>query len=233
MCTVSIIPFGDAGFRLIGNRDERRSRPIASSPAIHRAGKHDAIFPTDPLGGGTWIGVNTAGLAVAMLNRYDAPCLGPTALPESRGSIATRALECERLDEVIRFIGSLNPGQFAPFRLVAAHRRQVAVVSSDGSAIDVERRRLATPLMITSSSLGDARVQPVRDALFQELVGRRPEHWVSGQSRFHHHRWSDCPELSVIMDRPEAATMSRSTIDVDAAAVRFRYEALATVAEAA
>jgi uncharacterized protein with NRDE domain len=233
MCTVSIIPFGDAGFRLIGNRDERRSRPIASIPAIHRAGTHDAIFPTDPLGGGTWIGVNTAGLAVAMLNRYDEPALGQPVSPQSRGSVAIRALGCIRLEDVIRFASSLRPEQFAPFRLVAAQKREVTVVSSDGRAVDVERRRLAIPLMFTSSSLGDARVLAVRQELFQQLVGRRPERWLAGQSRFHNHRWSDCPELSVVMDRLEAATMSRSTIDVDATGVCFRYETLGTVAEAA
>jgi hypothetical protein len=233
MCTVSIIPFGDAGFRLIGNRDERRSRPIAASPAIHRSGRHDSIFPTDPLGGGTWIGVNTAGLAIATLNRYDEPALEQPVSLLSRGSLATRALGYGRLEDVIRFATSLSPQQFAPFRLVAARRTEVALVSSDGRAVDVERRPLSIPLMFTSSSLGDARVLAVRQELFQQLVGRRPERWLAGQSRFHNHRWSDCPELSVIMDRPEAATMSRSTIDVDATGVCFRYKAFGAVAEAA
>jgi hypothetical protein len=73
----------------------------------------------------------------------------------------------------------------------------------------------------------------VRQALFQQLVGKRPERWLAGQSRFHNHRWSDCPELSVRMDRPEAGTMSRSMIDVDATGVCFRYEALGALAEAA
>jgi hypothetical protein len=233
MCTVSLVPSGQEGFRLIGNRDERRSRPTALRPAIHRLRGCDAVFPTDPVGGGTWIGVNTGGLAVAILNRYDEPACDRPALPQSRGSIAISALECGRLEDVVRVARSLNLHHFAPFRLVAARRTQVAVVSSDGRAVDVERLSLVTPLIFTSSSLGDARVLPVREALFQQVVGRRPERWLAGQSRFHNHCWSSCPELSVVMDRPDAATMSRSTIDVGATSVCFRYEAFEPLAEAA
>jgi hypothetical protein len=201
-------------------------------PAIHRCGKHDAIFPVDPCGGGTWIGVNTAGVAVAMLNRYDTPVVEGRSAPDSRGTISVGALQYGRLEDVIRFATHLSPPRFAPFRLVAAHGRQLAVVSSDGRAIRFERIPLDTPELFTSSSLGDARVSPTRRALFERLIGARPERWLSGQARFHNHRWSDRPEMSVLMSRPDAATVSRSTIDVTEWSIRFRYEPLTAEAAA-
>ena len=233
MCTVSIVPTGVDGFRLMCNRDEQRSRARGVVPIVERAQRNDAIFPKDPVGGGTWVGVNTAGLAVALLNRYDEDRVSARDVLLSRGRIASDALECSRLDEVVRFGQQLDAAQFAPFRLVAASRRRLVVISSDGEAVDVTRREFVAPIMFTSSSLGDVRVGPVRRALFEQLIGDRPELWLARQSRFHRHQWAEQPEISVLMARADAATVSRSTIDVSSRTVHFRYEPLSAVAKAA
>ena len=57
MCTVTLMRY-DGGVRLACNRDERRDRPAALPPTSYACGKQRAIFPVDPVGGGTWIGVN-------------------------------------------------------------------------------------------------------------------------------------------------------------------------------
>jgi uncharacterized protein with NRDE domain len=234
MCTVSIVPVGADGFRVMCNRDERRTRPIALAPRVERAGGHDAIFPKDPLGGGTWIGVNTAGLAVAVLNRHDDHSRDRTCgAGQSRGAIGVGVLRHGRLDEAVRWAGSLTADDFAPFRLVALHKHRLVVVSCDGYAIDVSRRTLVAPVMFTSSSLGDDRVAPLRRALFEQLVTQRSERWLSGQLRFHSHQWPERPEVSVLMDRADATTVSRSTIDVGPRGVHFRYEPLIETAMAA
>jgi uncharacterized protein with NRDE domain len=234
MCTVSIVPVGADGFRVMCNRDERRSRPVAFAPRVERAGGHDAIFPRDPLGGGTWIGVNTAGLAVAVLNRHDDQSRDRTCgARQSRGAIGVQVLRCGRLDDVVRWAGSLTADDYAPFRLVALHKHRLVVVQSDGYTIDASRRTLVAPVMFTSSSLGDERVAPLRRALFEQLVTRRSECWLSGQLQFHGHQWPERPEVSVLMDRDDAATVSRSTIDVGPQRVHFRYEPLVATAMAA
>ena len=200
---------------------------------LERAARHDAIYPRDPVGRGTWVGVNTAGIAVALLNRYDEERAVSGHRLISRGRIAADALECSGLDEVAQFGQRLDAAQFAPFRLVAASRRRLVVISSDGEAVEVIRRQLVAPIMFTSSSLGDMRVGPVRRALFAQLIGERPELWLAQQSRFHRHQWTERPEISVVMARADAATVSRSTIDVSARTVHFRYEPLAAIAKAA
>ena len=200
---------------------------------LERAARNDAIYPRDPLGRGTWVGVNTAGIAVALLNRYDEDRPGCRNRLTSRGRIAADALECSGLDEVARFSQQLDAVQFAPFRLVAASPRHLVVISSDGATVDITRRQLVAPIMFTSSSLGDRRVGPFRRALFEQLIGERPELWLAHQSRFHRHQWTERPEISVLMARADAATVSRSTIDVSARTVHFRYEPLGPIAKAA
>jgi uncharacterized protein with NRDE domain len=233
MCTVSIVPVGVDGFRLMCNRDEQLSRAGGMAPMLERALRNDAIYPRDPVGGGTWVGVNSEGIAVALLNRYEEDRVCRRGRLLSRGRVTAEALECGRLDEVARFGQQLDATQFAPFRLVAASRHRLVVISSDGERADVTRREFVSPVMFTSSSLGDIRVGAVRRALFEQLIGERPELWLARQSRFHRHQWTKEPEISVLMARPGAATVSRSTIDVSSRAVRFRYEPLGAVAQAA
>ena len=85
MCTVSVVPLPD-GFSLACNRDERSSRPCASEPAAYDLRPRRAIFPRDPVGGGTWMGVNDLGLAVALLNRASARAATLRGTPKySRG----------------------------------------------------------------------------------------------------------------------------------------------------
>jgi uncharacterized protein with NRDE domain len=216
------------------NRDEQLSRAGGVAPMLERALQNDAIYPRDPVGRGTWVGVNTAGIAVALLNRYDDDRDGRRGNPTlSRGQLVVDVLQCGRLEEVARYGHQLDAAQFAPFRLVAASRHRLVVIGSDGEAVDVTRREFVAPVMFTSSSLGDMRVALVRRALFEQLIGERPESWLARQSRFHRHQWTERPEISVLMVRSDAATVSRSTIDVSARTVHFRYEPLSAVPQAA
>ena len=227
MCTVTVVPFATCGFRLMCNRDEQWSRPVASAPAIERAGRHDAIFPRDPRGGGTWVGANSAGLAVAVLNRHDdelTGCVSPT--PQSRGGIAVQLLGCGGLNELIESVRVIAADQFALFRLLAIQKQRAVIASSTGDSIDITSHPLTRPLLLTSSALGDSRVEWPRRELFARLVSGRPEQWLSGQAQFHRHHWPDHPEVSVSMARDDAGTVSRSVIDVSSNGVRFHYEPL-------
>ncbi len=78
MCTVTVIPSG-AGFRLVSNRDELRTRPPCEAPKVRtlESGAR-AIWPADRLAGGTWIAASDRGLALTLLNGNPAD---PVALP--------------------------------------------------------------------------------------------------------------------------------------------------------
>lgn len=225
MCTVSVVPTAD-GFRLACNRDERRTRPTACGPRLHRTGAHQALWPVDPQSGGTWIGVNDAGLAMVLLNRHprNAPVCTPT---HSRGVLIPRWLGVARIETVVARaraeLGSSGGDmQFEPFTLVMIQRHDVATVDYRGGRMAIARRRLTRPVMFTSSSLGDELVDRPRRRLFAALVesSRRP---LAAQAQFHRHRWPDRQQISVRMTRTDAATVSYTTIDVCGETIAIEY----------
>jgi Transport and Golgi organisation 2 len=226
MCTVSIVPFDD-GFRVVCNRDERRRRAAATPPTAHSVDRRVAIFPVDPEGGGTWAGVNDAGVAAILLNRTSRHALAVRRTPvRSRGWIVPRLLACDSVPAALDLAARIDPTEFNAFRVVIAQRMAGAVLTSDGDALSLETVHLLQPLMWTSSSLGDELVEPPRRRLFDRLVTTRPEAWLRAQSRFHEHSWPRHPRVSVMMERADTRTVSRTSIDVTASKIELGYDPL-------
>jgi len=223
MCTVSIVPATD-GCRVVCNRDERHTRPVARPPRAWPTEVSWATYPQDPVSGGTWIGVNDDGLVVALLNR--AATQDESRLsPPSRGSIVPTLLGCVSIAQAVNAYHTLDVQRFEPFRIVMAHRSIVAVISDDPLRPPAELFPLVKPVMFTSSSLGDAVVAAPRRRLFEQLV-LADDDWLRGQFRFHRHQWTRRREISVHMTREDAATVSRTTIHVTSRAIDVDYEAL-------
>ncbi len=226
MCTVSVVAF-DGGVRLVSNRDELRTRPRAAAPERRHAGGLQAIWPVDPASGGTWIGVNDAGVAMTILNRGARTGRPAPAGLRSRGTIIPSLLHLSRLAQVLHEARHL-PGPFEPFTLVVVQGTQVAALTSTDPAAPVHTIDLTTPLLFTSSSLGDDLVAGPRQALFDRLVrsSRTP---LAGQAKFHRHAWKARPEISVRMSRPDAMTVSRTTVEITSRVISMNYTALDAV----
>ena len=226
MCTVSVVPRDD-GFRLVCNRDEVVSRAVALDPQRYDLGSTSAVFPIDPDGGGTWIGVNDDGLVMAILNRSAAQHTKQSRLDlRSRGAIIPELLRHSSVPAAVRAAGELEPTDFAPFQLVAIQGRVVSIVTWDGAFRATRDVLMTAPLLFTSSSFGDTPVEPPRRQLFVASVINAPDSWLEGQRRFHLHRWPDRPDISVCMERRGARTVSRSAIDVTADRSTFEYKPL-------
>ncbi|PWT90672.1 MAG: hypothetical protein C5B56_05030, partial [Proteobacteria bacterium] len=67
MCTVSWVHQPD-GYHLLCNRDEKRTRGVASGPRLQRCGGVNYLAPMDPDFGGTWIATNEFGISLCLLN---------------------------------------------------------------------------------------------------------------------------------------------------------------------
>ena len=225
MCTVTIVPAGD-GFRLGCNRDERRDRAAASPPALHGLPHRTAIFPVDPVGRGTWVGVNNAGLAAALLNRTIDVAPPVDSPRRSRGLIVPDVLDCASLNDALEMAVALNANDFDRFRLVIVQQATVATLTSDGTTLAVEVTDLTRPLMLTSSSLGDALVEGPRRRLFERMFAGEERSWLRAQSRFHRHQWRSRRDISVRMERADARTVSHTVVDVSALEIELRYRAL-------
>lgn len=241
MCTVSVVPL-IGGCRLMCNRDERLTRAQALPPAIQRLGCRTAIFPVDPDGGGTWVGANDVGLAAALLNRTDAVAgaEGGSAgrwdrgdALETRGAIVPAVLGAGSLEAAVAIARSLPRHRYLPFRLLLVHGREAAVVVAGSRDYRDVRMPLDRPLMLASSSLGDARADGPRRALFARMMrGADVPSWLRAQRRFHAHAWTDRPDVSVTMARADARTVSRTTCDVRPHVVTMTYEPLGVDAKA-
>ncbi len=225
MCTVTVVPLDD-GFRLRCNRDERRDRPTATSPVLHRLGRRLAVFPVDPTSQGTWVGVNDVGLTIALLNRSGDPSGSLEPEPRvSRGCIIPALLACGSLDEALERCATVDVESFGRFRLLIIESTTVAIVTSDSRVLARELVSLSRPVMETSSSLGDDLVEGPRRRLFKRLFDQDQSTWLRAQRQFHHHQWRTRPEISVVMERADASTVSETVIDVRLQAIDVSYHA--------
>lgn len=221
MCTVSIVP-RDTGFRLVCNRDERLARPAADAPRLRQVGDAIVLWPRDPASGGTWIGANDGGIAMALLNRgAGRPSVKPHAAL-SRGTIVPQLLGSSNFTSVVAAAATLPAWRFEPFTLLALHRRALVTVANVNGRMRMATHELSAPIVFTSSSLGDHLVDGPRRALFARLIERSRSPLI-GQAAFHRHRWLNRPEISVLMSRSDAATVSRTVLDVTDTAITMRY----------
>src|SRR5918994_1653772 len=92
MCWIAVLFRVNPHYPLIvaANREESRARP---SQAPFRWPGSPAVWAgRDERGGGTWLGVNAAGLLAAVTNR---PAVNPDATRRSRGLLCLDTLRCD------------------------------------------------------------------------------------------------------------------------------------------
>lgn len=210
MCTLTIIE-QPAGYRVVVNRDEKRSRPAATPPEERLGHGRRALWPVDTLAGGTWIAVTDRGLTLSVQNVNPTP---PLALPPvlvSRGEIIPRLMGARTARDAASDLRRLHLDLHAPFRLVAIDDTEIAEAVWDRTSLAVKRQSLG-PACFVSSGLGDCLAAPRIDLwdLFLAEHGATPRM----QDEFHRHAWPDRPEISVRMSRADARTISTTTVDV-------------------
>ena len=231
MCTVTILPesllsAANGGaedplrWRLACNRDESTTRLAALPPSITRIGSRLAIMPVDPESGGTWIGVNDAGLACSLLNIYSGARKVPA--PISRGTIIPPLLRYGDVDSALMWAAQLQPGRYQPFRLLIVDGRELVECCSDGRTLRHRRQQLHDALIRTSSGLGDRLVARPRAALFRKFLAATSNK-IAAEDLFHLHQWRGREELSVRMRRADARTVSHTVIEIRERTVSLSY----------
>jgi|SRR5271166_1301734 len=117
MCTLSFLPAKD-GYAAAMNRDELRMRPPALPPAIYTAGELSLVYPRESAGG-TWIGSNSRGTLLALLNWYSMETEKLGEKSRSRGEIIPIALQESDFRGTERVLRQLDLEGIHPFRLFA------------------------------------------------------------------------------------------------------------------
>lgn len=149
MCTLIVLRRGEPRAELIValNRDEQYARP-AAPPARHGA----AIYGVDLLRGGTWFGVRTSGLMVALTNRRGEALSVPGP---SRGDLVVRALNQGDVGGVTTWLNGLDARAYAGFNLVFGDARQLHLAVGGFGRRRVRTRPLHGELTLV---LNDVRV---------------------------------------------------------------------------
>ena len=222
MCTVSFLPSAD-GFLLAMNRDELRTRPTALPPEYSQTGELRSLYPRDP-GGGTWVGVNEAGLVFALLDWHARPSHGPGATA-SRSKLIPALLAAGSPQTAREVRCRLDLAALGPFRLVvaAAGGRRLEEWRSDG-----EGGCEVAPLPWRrahwfSSSFDEARANRTRTETCEREAWVSPARtlaWLHDLHRSHHPAKG---AFSVCMHRANAATANCTELAVNASAATMTY----------
>jgi hypothetical protein len=232
MCTVTVLPrarlttYATAVepvlLRVACNRDELDRRAAALPPAIHRAGERRVLMPIDPESGGTWIAANDAGLVFALLNSNPGH---PAPDGLSRGGIIPRIAGAASVSDALERLIDARTERYRPFRLLVTDRFQLVEGWVEDGRLRYRRAYLHGPVMPTSSSLGDALVEGPRRTLFRRFF-QSPAAAVAAQDAFHDHQWPGREDVSVLMRRDGAHTVSQSTIEITPGFATITYRAL-------
>jgi hypothetical protein len=131
VCTVVLLirPGDPWPVLLAANRDERLDRGW-DPPAAHWPERPGVVAGRDRSGGGTWLGVNRAGVAAAVLNRQGT--LGPAPGKRSRGELPLIALDRDTAAAAADAIAALDASLWRSFNMVLADRRGAIFVRGLG-----------------------------------------------------------------------------------------------------
>jgi hypothetical protein len=131
VCTVVLLirPGHAWPILLAANRDERLDRAW-DPPGAHWPEQPGVVAGRDRSGGGTWMGVNRAGVAAAVLNRQGT--LGPAPGKHSRGELPLIALAHESAAAAVDAVAALDADLWRSFNMVLADRRGAIFVRGLG-----------------------------------------------------------------------------------------------------
>jgi len=164
VCTLILLrrPGHDWPLLLAANRDEMISRPWLP-PARHWPEYPNIVAGADQLAGGSWLGMNDAGVVAIIMNRHGS--LGPSAGRRSRGELVLKALAYGGVTEAATALAELDPALYRSFNLVVADRSEAVWLCHRG---DEKHDRIEVqPLpngisMLTSWDCNDRRSSRIR-----------------------------------------------------------------------
>ena len=220
MCTVTFVPLSN-GVIITSSRDEQVSRPSAEPPDWYQHGPVQVLYPRDPMGGGTWIGLTSNGIVAVLLNGAFEKHLSQPPYRMSRGKLLTHLLSMPDPVERIRLSSLVG---IEPFTLILYHGRELHVFRWDAIHLHEVRPDPAVPHIWSSATLYNAAMICEREKWFSDWLDvndrRRPDELF----RFHLEAGSGNPDYSVLMNRGgKLRTVSITGIYLCATNAEIRY----------
>src|SRR5262249_18053979 len=156
MCTLiaAVQIFPSYPLVIAANRDEDLHRP--ATPPFLWPGPLPFVAPRDEAAGGTWLGLNAAGLFVGITNRFGVP---KDPRRSSRGQLVTEALLAPSASVLHQQLAGLAPARFNAFHLLYADRTTAYVTWSDGERVLQETLPPGVHIVTERSLGGDDRAR--------------------------------------------------------------------------
>ena len=225
------------GFDLFFNRDEMHTRRLALPPTVELEDGVSIVAPTDADAGGTWIAVNSGGLAVCLLNGHQAADRA-SAAAVSRGLLVRSLASAGSCAEVVRRVRAAELRQYRSFRLVAVEpAQQPLLMAWDGrelgsrSLSGADRPLVSAPPVpaalamspMSPGSAGSLGTSAQRRTQLELLQHERGTLTAADLDRFHRSHVPARGPHSVCMHRGDARTVSLTHVRVSSGSVRLRY----------
>lgn len=222
----------DAGVWLVSSRDELHDRLPSLEPRVHHLtqqqgknkyqGKRWAIFPVDPEGGGTWVGVNDLGVAVSLLNHYPEYAPEPTR-KQSRGDLVVQLLAAGDVTEALTALADNDLTVYGSCKLVTVSAAgMLMTLTWDGHNATLEQHDL--PQVWASSSTHHRAANDHRRTLFYN----QPPETFACLRKFHSDQSHPEGALNVLMHSPEARTVSVTAVHIAPEQVTLHHLPLTT-----
>lgn len=224
MCTVSWI-HDDAGYQLLFNRDEKRTRKPAMMPRLAVREGARFLAPVDGDFGGTWIASNEFGVSVCLLNgaNLTGSSDGHSRKARSRGLLLLDLISSSSAAAVCEHVRETELAAFAPLTLaVFEPGKPTALVEWNGSQKTFVSQSQPC-FMLTSSSFDTEEVRKTRQEEFARLTASAPPCDATLLTAFHRSHRPARNAYSVCMHRPDAKTVSFSRVRVSPAETTFLY----------
>lgn len=218
MCTVTFVPKAN-GYLLAMNRDDAYSRAAANVPSTFQYNGVTAIYPSES-SGGTWISVNNAELAFALLN-WNRPFLYPKH--RSRGEIIPSIAHHVEFDQVAASLEHMSFEGIYPFRLLcfSGCNHQVREWRWDGELSTIthawDRRHWF------SSSLSDDEALAQRSVVCDAAIAEPDALSVKWIRRLHSFHGTDRGAFGICVHRDTGGTLSYTEIEVSSVEATMLY----------
>ncbi|MGH1372674.1 MAG: NRDE family protein [Cellvibrionaceae bacterium] len=199
------------------NRDELKTREESGLQNKKRNSVF-ASFPLDAEAGGTWIGLNSHGVSLALLNRYQAPSIRDAY---SRGNIISNAIFEGSSREIISYLKHLDTERYNPFNLLLVDGNKVTKFHWDREKYAWNSHVMTNSMMLTSSSERLEQVSDYRKTKFSQWLDE-----YSNENPIDQYHLSQAPRRasdSVMMHRTLVHTKSIVQIRVDLHSASLDY----------
>lgn len=221
MCTVTYIPSGTAVY-LTSNRDEKPTRSKALTPQITMLKNGEQfLFPQDPDGGGSWIGLKANGDAAVLLNGAFVAHLPKPPYKKSRGLIFLQVIQST---EPLQAFRQLNLCGIEPFTAVLFINKKLHECRWDGADKFEKELNPKAAYIWSSATLYDREMQLLRQVWFDEFLRRNPQPDGEGVLHFHRYGGNGDPAIDIQMNRQgKVKTVSITSLFISNAERRLSY----------